>query len=112
MHLAFLALSDRNRTGAHHESEGKLENLPFLPNLPSPFDWQVTPETARLLQHWRSHKFNSIRPFFCDSSQMPVMQGEREVKGVVTWKSIGSKLALGCKADHVGECREDARIVD
>src|SRR3989449_221543 len=33
--------------------------------LPSPFDWQVTPETARLLQHWRSHKFNSIRPFFC-----------------------------------------------
>ncbi len=47
-----------------------------------------------------------------DFSQMPVMQGEREVKGVVTWKSIGSKLALGCKADHVGECREDARIVD
>jgi len=40
------------------------------------------------------------------------MQGEREVKGVVTWKSIGSKLALGCKADHVGKCREDARIVD
>ena len=33
--------------------------------LPIPFDWQVTPETARLLQHWRSHKFNSIRPFFC-----------------------------------------------
>jgi len=27
--------------------------------------WQVTPETARLLQHWRSHKFSSIRPFFC-----------------------------------------------
>lgn len=27
--------------------------------------WKVTPETARLLQHWRSHKFNSIRPFFC-----------------------------------------------
>jgi type III restriction enzyme len=33
--------------------------------LPNPFDWQVTPETTRLLQHWRSHKFNSIRPFFC-----------------------------------------------
>lgn len=27
--------------------------------------WRVTPETARLLQHWRHHKFNSIRPFFC-----------------------------------------------
>lgn len=27
--------------------------------------WQVTPETARLLQHWRHHKFSGIRPFFC-----------------------------------------------
>ena len=29
--------------------------------LPDPFDWKVTPETARLRQHWRSHKFSSIR---------------------------------------------------
>ncbi len=34
-------------------------------SLPNPNQWQVTPETARLLQHWRHHKFNSIRPFFC-----------------------------------------------
>jgi type III restriction enzyme len=34
-------------------------------SLPRPNSWQVTPETARLLQHWRSHKFASIRPFFC-----------------------------------------------
>ena len=27
--------------------------------------WRVTAETARLLRHWRHHKFNSIRPFFC-----------------------------------------------
>src|SRR5687767_6106092 len=33
--------------------------------LPNSSDWQVTPETARLLQHWRHHKFNDIRPFFC-----------------------------------------------
>ena len=33
--------------------------------IPTPSDWQVSPETARLLQHWRRHKFNSIRPFFC-----------------------------------------------
>jgi len=32
---------------------------------PDPNDWQVTPETARLLKHWRHHRFNSIRPFFC-----------------------------------------------
>ena len=34
-------------------------------SLPNPNEWQVTPETARLLQHWRHHKFSSIRPFFC-----------------------------------------------
>ncbi|MBA3531878.1 MAG: DEAD/DEAH box helicase family protein, partial [Ardenticatenales bacterium] len=28
-------------------------------------EWQVTPETARLLQHWRHHPFQGIRPFFC-----------------------------------------------
>ena len=33
--------------------------------LPNPNQWHVTPETARLLQHWRHHKFSSIRPFFC-----------------------------------------------
>ena len=31
-----------------------------LPNPP-----HVTPETARLLHHWRHHQFNNIRPFFC-----------------------------------------------
>lgn len=33
--------------------------------LSNPADWRVTPETARLLQHWRSHKFANLRPFFC-----------------------------------------------
>jgi len=28
-------------------------------------EWQVTPETARLLQHWRQHEFTGVRPFFC-----------------------------------------------
>ena len=27
--------------------------------------WEVTPTTARLLKHWRHHKFENIRPFFC-----------------------------------------------
>ena len=27
--------------------------------------WQVTPETARLLEHWRHHQFSGVRPFFC-----------------------------------------------
>ena len=33
--------------------------------IPNPNDWRVTPETARLLQHWRHHDFSDIRPFFC-----------------------------------------------
>ncbi len=33
--------------------------------IPNPADWRVTPETARLLQHWRHHDFAGIRPFFC-----------------------------------------------
>ncbi|MCL2656314.1 MAG: DEAD/DEAH box helicase family protein [Betaproteobacteria bacterium] len=27
--------------------------------------WRVTPETARLLAHWRHHPFTGVRPFFC-----------------------------------------------
>lgn len=34
-------------------------------NRPHPSQWQVTPETARLLQHWRQHPFSHVRPFFC-----------------------------------------------
>jgi len=33
--------------------------------LPNPDQWKVTPETARLLQHWRHHRFIGYRPFFC-----------------------------------------------
>ena len=30
-------------------------------------EWDVTPETARLLKHWRHHRFSGLRPFFCQS---------------------------------------------
>jgi hypothetical protein len=33
--------------------------------LPNQSDWHVTPETARLLEHWRHHRFSGKRPFFC-----------------------------------------------
>ncbi|HWA45064.1 MAG TPA: DEAD/DEAH box helicase family protein, partial [Hypericibacter adhaerens] len=33
--------------------------------LPNPQDWAVTPETARLLHHWRHHDFQNLKPFFC-----------------------------------------------
>ena len=33
--------------------------------LPNPDQWQVSPETVRLLQHWRRPDWPDIRPFFC-----------------------------------------------
>ena len=41
-------------------------------SLSNPKDWKVTPETARLLQHWRHHKFSGIRPFFCQLEAVEV----------------------------------------
>lgn len=40
-------------------------------DIPNPNDWGVTPTTARLLRHWRSHKFSGIRPFFCQVEAPP-----------------------------------------
>ncbi len=51
-----------NPTPIINEIRGYVETWRQLPN---PDQWQVTPETARLLQHWRHHPFENIRPFFC-----------------------------------------------
>jgi type III restriction enzyme len=44
---------------------GIREQVDLWRQIPNPEGWQVTPETARLLQHWRHHPFQGIRPFFC-----------------------------------------------
>jgi len=49
-------------TGNINELRGKVDAWRALPNQA---DWHVTPETARLLTHWRHHPFSNIRPFFC-----------------------------------------------
>ncbi len=41
-----------------------------------------------------------------DYSQLPVMTSDREVKGVITWKSIASNLALGTECEFVRDCME------
>jgi CBS domain-containing protein len=52
-----------------------------------------------------------------DFSQLPVMVGERDVKGVVSWASIGTRLALGKNGnkarelmDSYQEIRADASL--
>lgn len=46
-----------------------------------------------------------------DFYQLPVMTTEREVKGAISWKSIGSRLALGKKCTVVRECMDPAQII-
>lgn len=41
--------------------------------LTDPSQWRVTPETARLLQHWRHHRFAAFRPFFCQIEAVETM---------------------------------------
>jgi hypothetical protein len=43
-----------------------------------------------------------------DFSQLPVMQNERQVKGMVTWSSIGSRMSLGRACTKVRDCTEQA----
>jgi predicted transcriptional regulator len=45
-------------------------------------------------------------------SQLPIMHGEREVKGMISWKSIGARYAIGGECKKVQQCREDAQVVD
>ena len=46
-----------------------------------------------------------------DFSQLPVMIGDREVKGMVSWESIGERVVLGQDCDAVRECMEAAQEV-
>jgi type III restriction enzyme len=41
------------------------KEVDFWRTITNPAKWNVSPETARLLQHWRHHEFTGVRPFFC-----------------------------------------------
>ena len=56
------AEQEYNPTPIINEIRGHVEAWRALPN---PSQWGVTPATARLLQHWRHHPFQGVRPFFC-----------------------------------------------
>jgi type III restriction enzyme len=69
--------------------------------LPNPNDWQVTPETARLLQHWRHHDFTNIRPFFCQVEAVETVIWLTEVAPVIG--KNGKKFL-----DHLANANNDA----
>lgn len=68
--------------------------------LPDPNLWQVTPETARLLQHWRHHNFSGVRPFFCQVEAIEVAIWLTEVAP----NSKSGKAIL----DHMAAANKDA----
>src|SRR5438045_2337633 len=68
--------------------------------LPNPSQWQVTPETQRLLQHWRYHKFSGPRPFFC---QVEAVETAIWLTEVAPHSKSGKRLI-----DHLANANKDA----
>ena len=68
--------------------------------LPSPSQWHVTPETARLLQHWRHHQFSDIRPFFC---QVEATETAIWLTEVAPQSGNGRRII-----DHIASANRDA----
>lgn len=68
-------------------------------SLPNPNQWNVTPETARLLQHWRHHSFSGVRPFFCqvEAVETAIWLTEVAPTGSKTARSILEHLASANK---------------
>jgi type III restriction enzyme len=69
-------------------------------NLPNSNLWGVTPETARLLEHWRHHSFNGPRPFFCQIEAVEVAIWLTEVAA----NSASGKVML----QHLAAANRDA----
>ena len=62
--------------------------------------WHVTPETARLLSHWRQHPFNDVRPFFC---QVEAVETAIWLTEVAPHSKAGKWLL-----DHLASANRDA----
>lgn len=67
----------------------------------NPDTWQVTPETAGLLSHWRHHRFNHLRPFFCQVEA---------VETVIWLTEVAPKMGKGGKIflDYLANANENA----
>ena len=63
--------------------------------------WRVTPETARLLKHWRHYKFGSFQPFFCQIEA---------VETVIWLTEVAPKMGQAGKRflDHLTNANNDA----
>ena len=68
--------------------------------LPKPAQWQVTPETARLLYHWRHLEFSHFRLFFCQVEA---------VETVIWLTEVAPQLGAGRQfLEHLDQANEEA----
>jgi type III restriction enzyme len=84
-------------TSVINEVRGNVDTWRALPN---PNQWQVTPETARLLKHWRSSNFGGVRPFFC---QVEAAETAIWLTEVAPQSTNGKRLL-----DHLAAANKDA----
>src|SRR6266496_2113834 len=63
--------------------------------------WQVTPETGRLLEHWRHHAFSDFRPFFC---QVEAVETAIWLTEVAPHAGTAGKRVL----DHIANANKEA----
>lgn len=83
-------------TSIINEVRGQVDQWRAWPN---PSEWQVTPETARLLQHWRHHEFSGVRPFFC---QVEAVETAIWLTEVAPHNKAGKRLL-----EHLAEANND-----
>lgn len=74
---------------------GKLPSANRAPVMISPDD-TVAQATTLMMLHNYSH--------------LPVVSGKAQVKGLISWKSIGEQIALGRPPKFVRECMSEARV--
>lgn len=62
--------------------------------LPNPADWRVTPETERLLKHWRDPDFDGLGPFFCqvEAAEVAIWLAEVAPKSGARWRRFLERL--------------------
>jgi len=83
-------------TGIINEVRNNVDNWRRLASS----QWQVSPETARLLQYWRHHAFETLRPFFCQVEA---------VETAIWLTEVAPHLAAGkCTLQHLQNASRDA----
>ena len=93
------AAVDDSRPDYESGSTLRIGSLPAANNKPESVNPQSPLSEATTLMGIRNY------------SQLPVMIGQRDVKGMISWKSIGHRLSMGKSCDSVSDCKEEAKVV-